>query len=338
MDKNRCLEIDLMKIISCLAVIAIHISAIGISDPDFDGVVRHTSLFFNGLSNFAVPSFIFLSGLSLMLRYGSRPLSTLDFLRKRMNNILIPYLGWSFAYFFIYVFAGFYAISLSNILAVIFLGTGEYHLYFVVILLQLYFLFPLIKPMVEGLDPWMTLAVAAGIHLGFAYLVQPFPYMDRVFIPYLIYFIAGMAWGANYATMKSWVHTHRLPSALIYLGACVLYLLFRFFPEHPLAVLPQLWELYSLASILALMTFTTSVAGSTVRPRWVSRILTLSAATFYVYLVHPLFIAGFFQLYSDVRGTKDMPLILPLSYAVVTALSFAFSLGYMRFKNRGRVQ
>ncbi len=335
MEKNRCLEIDLMKIISCLAVITIHISALGIGNPAPEGAVRNTALFFNGLSNFAVPSFIFLSGLALMLRYGSEPLSFTGFIKKRMNSILIPYLGWSFTYFIIYTVAGFYALTLSNILSVIFLGTGEFHLYFVVILFQLYLLFPLLKDVVLKLHPLVITALAVLIHMIFAYGISPFPYMDRIFVPYLIYFIAGMLWGAHYGLMKAWMTKHRFLTAILYLGAFGLYLSSHFYPEALQSQWPQLWQLFSLASILLLMNLCTALAPRFEDNPSASGVTTLSAATFYVYLAHPLFIAAFYKLSHDL-GFSHLPLVLPLIYVAVTAVSFIGALGYLQYKRKKR--
>lgn len=324
-----------MKIISCLAVVAIHISAMGISDPSVENTTRNISLFFNGISNFAVPSFIFLSGLALMLRYGGKPLACMTFMKKRMHSILIPYLGWSFTYFFVYALAGYYAVSLANILAVVFLGTGEFHLYFVIILFQLYALFPLLKPIVERMHPVLTLALAIAIHLGFAYGVPPFPYMDRIFVPYLIFFAAGMVWGANYTYMKNSIIRHGFLIGCIYLAAAAFYLHSRFSPEAFLSQLPQLWQLFSLAAILMLMSLSTAMVQGINQPDWVSGIITLSAATFYVYLAHPLFIAVFYKLYHTI-GFHEMHVILPLNYVAVTIISFTGALVYLRYKKLRR--
>lgn len=331
MNKKRFLEIDLMKILSCFAVIAIHISAIGISDPTSVGTTYSVSLFINVISKFAVPSFIFLSGLALMLRYGNTKLLFFDFIRKRMNSILIPYLGWSFTYFFMYALAGYYAITKANLLSVVFLGTGEFHLYFVVILFQLYLLFPFLKIVIERLDPMISMLLAVSIHLAFAYLVRPFPNMDRIFIPYLIYFIAGMSWGRHYGPMQSWLQKHGRLVGLIYLTLSALYGGSRFFPESPLSHLPQLWEAFSLASILILMTISTALTSSIKSPERISAMITLSAATFYVYLAHPLLIAGFYK-FSNHFGYKNMTVLLPLSYLSVTGISFIGALVYLKCK------
>lgn len=333
MDNKRFLEIDLIKIISCLAVIAIHTSARGVTEPAAQETVRNISMFFNGLSNFAVPSFIFLSGLALMLRYGNKPLSILDFVRKRMKSILIPYLFWSFIYFYINVRAGYYAIDLNNILSVIFLGTGEYHLYFVVILFQLYLLFPFLKLTLERMGPLIGLASVLVLHLAFSYRIAPFPYMDRFFVPYLIFFVPGMIWGAQYENMKNWMQKNRGLTGTLYVLLTGAYLYSRFNPEAAISRFPQLWQLFSLASILILMGLTTSLVPKVKTPEQISATVTFSAATFYVYLAHPLIITYFYKICAD-AGHTDLKGILPAAYVLAAGIPFFGALVYLKLKDK----
>lgn len=329
---KRFLEIDLMKIISCLAVIAIHITAMGIGESKLPLGEQQVFLFINAWSNFAVPSFIFLSGLALMLRYGNQPIGFISFIRKRMGSILGPYLGWSFTYYLIYTVAGFYALTMGNIVSMVLLGNGEYHLYFLVILTQLYFLFPALKVLVEKCSPIITLSLLLGVHLSF-YRIPPFPYMDRIFIPYLIFFVAGMCWGHFGSQMKSWILTHRVLTICLYGIFGVLYGYSRFVPTSFLAQVPYTWQLFSLASILMLMTLCIHLAPRFQRQEQISTIVTLSLATFYVYLGHPLLIALFFKL-CRVMNYQEMSIMLPMSYLLVTGMSFYGALAYLKAKKR----
>lgn len=333
MKQQRALEIDLIKIISCLAVIAIHVSARGISDPTVTGLARNVSLFINGISFFAVPSFIFLSGLALMLRYGGQPVSFAPFVKKRISSIVVPYLFWGFTYFLIYTFGGFYNFDLNNILSVIFLGTGEYHLYFVVILFQLYLLFPLLKPFIERLGTLAGGLVLLAVHFAYAAFAPSFPYMDRIFIPYLLFFCAGIFWGRHYGQLKEWITGRRVMVSGIYLVSAALYLHSRFAPETALGQAPQLWQLFSLASVLLLMTFASSYVRRLSDPVMISGIITLGAATFYVYLAHPLFIAAFYEICTSL-GLRNIPVLMPACYVLVTLLSFWGALHYLEFKSR----
>lgn len=333
LKQQRALEIDLIKIVSCLAVIAIHVSARGISDPAITGITRNVSQFVNGISFFAVPSFIFLSGLALMLRYHGEPVSYASFVKKRTGSIVFPYLFWSFTYFLIYTFGGFYNFDLNNILAVIFLGMGEYHLYFVVILFQLYLLFPLLKAIIEQLGTAVGSLLVLAIHLAYSAYTPSFPYMDRIFVPYLVFFCAGMFWGRHYEELKGWTRDHGVPISCIYLIFSGLYLNLRFAPESQLAHIPQLWQLFSFSTILLLMTVASSYVYPRLKPEQSSGILTLSAATFYVYLAHPLFIAGFYEL-SNSLGFRNISILMPVCYGLVTVLSFWGALQYLKFKSR----
>ncbi len=335
MKQHRFLEIDLIKIISCLAVIAIHVSARGITDPAVTEMTRNLSQFINGISFFAVPGFIFLSGLALMLRYSGRPVSFVPFVKKRTRSILIPYLFWSFTYFLIYTFGGFYNFDLNNILSVIFLGMGEYHLYFVVILFQLYLLFPLLKAVIEGVGTVRGALLVLGIHLAYSAYAPSFPYMDRIFVPYLLFFCCGMLWGRHYDKLAVWTADHRASISGSYLFVTGLYLNSRFAPESQLAQAPQLWQMFSLASVLLLMTVATSYVRKLSDPNRISGLVTLGAATFYVYLAHPLFIAGFYEFFKG-TGYQNVSILMPVCYLFTTAVSFSGALIYLRYKRLNR--
>ena len=336
MDKDRCLEIDLMKIISCLAVMAIHITARGVTDPASQGFTQNMALLLNGISNFAVPCFIFLSGTALMLRYGGAPLPFVHFMKKRMNSILVPYLGWSFAYFIIYTLGGFYNFDLNNILGVVFLGKGEYHLYFVVILIQLYLLFPLLKTALEWLGIPVTLMLVLALHLGFVFNSGTFPLMDRLFIPYLIFFVPGMVWGVYYGRLKTLIEHFggvRIGAMVFYLFTAGLYLNARYYPESSLGIWPQLWQVFSLGSIGLLMVISTFFVTKLKTPEQKTTVMTLSTATFYVYLAHPLLIAGIYELSSYV-GLDNLSVLLPLNYVLTAGISFWGALGYLKIKKQ----
>ncbi|NFE81275.1 acyltransferase family protein, partial [Clostridium sporogenes] len=65
--KKRIESMDILKSLSTLAVIMIHVSASAINNSQFDTNIYKFSLILNQLSRFSVPVFIFLSGMGLTL-------------------------------------------------------------------------------------------------------------------------------------------------------------------------------------------------------------------------------------------------------------------------------
>lgn len=103
------------------------------------------------LTSFAVPQFIFISGVVLYHKYsGGFHLST--FYKKRLSSVLPPYLVWStFYYFYLSVIDPLYSalfqkatagsnISLGGFVSELANGIG--HLWFVVLIIQFYLLYP----------------------------------------------------------------------------------------------------------------------------------------------------------------------------------------------------
>lgn len=98
------------------------------------------------LVKFSVPAFIFISGLVMVYNY-SHKINPLNFYRKRWKEICIPYLLWSLIYFTYYhwnssggVYTG------RDLLYNLLTGSASYHLWFVILIMQWYLVFPLLVP------------------------------------------------------------------------------------------------------------------------------------------------------------------------------------------------
>ncbi|KNY30035.1 acyltransferase [Pseudobacteroides cellulosolvens] len=139
--KVRLYEFDFIRAISALSVIAIHTTSAYILTNDIGYV-------WNQLIRYAVPMFIIISGFLLYNSDRNKEMGYLSFLAKRLNKILIPYFLWS-AIYALYNFRGsiIHDHSLGEIVPYYLkhLLTGIDHLYFMVIIFQLYLLYPLLK-------------------------------------------------------------------------------------------------------------------------------------------------------------------------------------------------
>lgn len=90
--------------------------------------------------NFAVPSFIFMSGYWMAKKTeGITGADYINFLRRRLLRVMIPFLFWSLVYFS-YAVAKMHDINVAQIPLMFFTGKYTYHLYFVVVIAQLYIL------------------------------------------------------------------------------------------------------------------------------------------------------------------------------------------------------
>ncbi|MBP9022015.1 MAG: acyltransferase [Spirochaetes bacterium] len=154
-------EIDVLRAFSVFAVIVIHISAYFTKIQNIN-LLQMTMAFIDGLALFAVPSFIFISGLVLYRNYGSNIKLTFDrkniskfvsvkqFYLKRFRRIVPIYLMFSLFY---YLFSEKHHIiknlqidfNFVSILFKLMTGGAFYHLWYFGILFQFYLLFPIVS-------------------------------------------------------------------------------------------------------------------------------------------------------------------------------------------------
>jgi probable poly-beta-1,6-N-acetyl-D-glucosamine export protein len=155
--------IDLLRVIAILAVVAIHTTTKTIQAVSGDLHLVPYSLFFNQTVRFAVPLFFLISG--FVLELSSPPdLNYWAYLKKRLSRILVPYLFWSFVYYF-FVYPG----NISGFPHALLAGTASYQLYFIPTLLVFYLIFPLFHRYYRILaNRWVLLALGI-LQLFFLY-------------------------------------------------------------------------------------------------------------------------------------------------------------------------
>lgn len=216
---DRQLTLDFVRVSAMLGVIAIHVTSGYIyaeSRMTFLGI--NPALFLNQLVRFAVPMFILLSGAALGLSQRARTAApqpenerksslkeAASFYRHRFCKLGIPFLAWSLLYVLYDTrFDLLGTITAPGFLKTWLLGQSASHLYFPLILLQLYLLYPL-------LARWQNCSLMSLLLTGFfvTHLVQKLytfqalglnlipswlqSYLWFLFPTWLFYFTLGMA-------------------------------------------------------------------------------------------------------------------------------------------------
>lgn len=138
-EKTHNLSIDILRIVSILAVVLIHTTTRTLEITHFNLLTTQTTLFLNQISRFAVPLFFMISGFVLELNYPFHS-NSIAFLRRRISRIFIPYLFWS-AFYIIFI----YPQPLVNYFSILPNGGASHQLYFLPTLMVFYLLFPLIN-------------------------------------------------------------------------------------------------------------------------------------------------------------------------------------------------
>jgi peptidoglycan/LPS O-acetylase OafA/YrhL len=221
--KEHIKEINIFRAISILAVIMIHATSESI------GKINKQSLYYpiyNGLnifSSFAVPTFIFLSGLVMFYTYYDRALTRetlLRFYKKRLLYIFLPYVTISTLYYAIKLSLNTadltFAVGLKQYAYQLLTGSTYAHLYFMLLIIQFYLVFPflLVLAKCKGMSRFMFII---GVILQWGYIFlnsEVIQYMTDIpeilhkraslFPTYLAYYLLGATIGIYYSQFKKW--------------------------------------------------------------------------------------------------------------------------------------
>ncbi|MGG1661065.1 acyltransferase [Brevibacillus sp. NRS-1366] len=170
--KERIAELDLVRSFAFLAVVYQHVIGVYMRKP---GVDEQTAIVYGMLFHllkFAVPAFIFITGLVLFYNYYEK-VNYATFIRKRVTEILIPYTLWSAVYLSLSSKSlGSDGQMIWHILKKLLTGSSSYHLWFVVMIFQFYLLYPFWQWIFRSIQRLVTnhfrLAMAIGV-FGFLY-------------------------------------------------------------------------------------------------------------------------------------------------------------------------
>jgi surface polysaccharide O-acyltransferase-like enzyme len=315
--KQRMREMDFIRAVSALSIIVIHVS--GVYTLSSRGAFAT-----NQLVRFAVPVFLLISGLLLSLSgYEFNGISGyLKFLSKRLKKIFIPYIVWSFIYILFKMGgdyttiwsdpAGFLADTGRRLLY----GSAYIHLYFIIIILQLYLLFPILqylmkryRELVIAVGFTLTLVFQTGIYLqSMKLLVFPAPILPNyMFFPtWIFFFVFGMSFAGNLEVNKK--RFLGKPVTLIYLAlACaasfaLVLLDGRLTGTFGLSVRPTV-ILFSISAFLLMYTVASKLVDS--RLRVLKCLDWISAQSFTIYLSH-LFIIKLLTLATGHPANSGM--------------------------------
>ncbi|OAB44998.1 acyltransferase [Paenibacillus antarcticus] len=226
--KERITEIESLRGLAFLAVALQHSIAhysivAGIRLED--GILMTILLM---AAKFAVPVFIFITGMVLFYNYEGQ-FNYFTFIRKRLSDIIVPYMLWSFVYFSFYGWNEGFIREGWKWLQMLFSGKSSYHLWYVVMIFQFYLLFPVFRYVIYKVQKvippriymvciictgllfvWLTDNIftigdiMARIHLP---VITPMftKYVDRNFLFFFFYFVLGACAGMRPDLWKEWI-------------------------------------------------------------------------------------------------------------------------------------
>jgi surface polysaccharide O-acyltransferase-like enzyme len=207
-EKKYNSNIDLLRILSILSVIIIHITTKSLELAKYDLVHHPLIMFFNQAPRFAVPLFFLISAFVLELNYPQN-FNYFSYLKKRFSRLFLPYLFWSTIYYFV-IFPNHSHSFFTNLLT----GDSSYQLYFIPSLFIFYLFFPLIHRLINFLKNKIAIIIFGIIQLSilsFDYYFHPLylPYPISVFLLNFDIFILGVLASRNQNNILDFVKKYQ---------------------------------------------------------------------------------------------------------------------------------
>jgi peptidoglycan/LPS O-acetylase OafA/YrhL len=320
-------EVDVIRILTFSAVIAVH--AVAFTQLPANQVAAGALM----LLQFGRELFFALTGFVLVHSALRRYPGARSFWRRRFFYIGVPYLAWTLVYWLDSVVAGGIGGPHPTLTSDLLTGGASYHLYFLVVTMQLYLAFPLILRFVRRTADraWAVLGVVGVLNLAWLAALQ---YVDQpagwaawfwqhgyLLLPtYSVYVLAGCYAAIHLPRLREIVHGRSATLVAVGTGAAVVALIAYAVqlpsraPRTAADVLQPATLFTCVAAVLLL------VAASS---RWVERgmprarlVTEASDISFGVYLAHPLVLQ--LLLHAGLgNGMQRVPSV------VATVLAFA---------------
>ena len=320
MNSNQIKEIQYLRAFAIIAVLIIHTSDYAVSLDV--SVLSIVTLFFNYISRFAVPLFVFLSGLVLSLKYNTA-MPVKPFYIKRIKSILPQYLFFSLLYLIIPISLqeGSLTIpSISKIFYSILLANSSGHLWFIPMIIQFYIIYPGLISMYERVNNVKMFILASAVIQNLWLILNKglfTGYLDDVtlnitqfiFLSHLFYFILGVYAGRNYTKINS--SAVRLKSTLLYLFISLTIIIYGFIivsfihfgaipgiPNYYFGIVYMIHPVYFPLIFSILLVISIKLRG--INNYYSSLIFNLGNYSFGIYLIHALFLREL----PDIMNTK----------------------------------
>jgi peptidoglycan/LPS O-acetylase OafA/YrhL len=316
--RSHVYELDLLRVVTAFGVVAVHTLAgtIIFAHAQSTLILQHAV---EGTLHFTREVFMFTTALVLVYSYAGKRFDLGVFWRKRGIGVIVPYALWSAIYL---ALAGL-LVSPQRFVTTwatdLFTGEASFQLYYILLTIQFYLLFPLVLWLLPLFDryPWRTLIISGALELLILvvhfYVIQRPPvadtaagswmvtYLARVAPIYQFYFVLGAVCALRLDRLRAFASRRGRLIALAFVGALLLYWgnyaygvgVAHEDSGYAISVLQPVMLPYSLA-VIGFMWWVgcrwTRNASNGQSPAGAPVWRLLADASFGVYLMHPLFI------------------------------------------------
>jgi probable poly-beta-1,6-N-acetyl-D-glucosamine export protein len=338
-------EIVYLRAIAILAVISIHVSA---SFTKMQSISFLTLVYMSTdtFSHFAVPLFVTISGFVLFNKYqGSFPVTS--FYKKRLLSVVPQYTIFSIIGIFFIYFTNLYTgipwnFSTIGLIYQYLTGTAFYTLWFFVLIIQFYLLYPVIGNIYARSVRNHTIGAFLVFLLIIQIIYQAFSVRNMflvgpatLFFGYLFYFVAGIYVRSHYAQYKEWVLTLSHPNILFFglLPATILGIGSYSLQYFTTSLTPQVILLYTwIFSIctpfyyggIFVLCLYCGLKISAMNPDNITRFFQrIGNNSFGIFLVHGFFLSIFTLVSPKMGFDWNNWLFYPVAFTLVLSLSIA---------------
>ncbi len=175
---ERLGALDICRGIAILAVLFIHVSGhfLPALHPPRSHAPPGDAWYALALPNldsqWAVPCFLMLSAFVNALSLARTP-DISGYARRRLKAAVLPYLLWSGVYIAVNRALGqVHHLTLGHIGKMLLTGTAEFHLYFFVLVIELYIILPLLLPLFKRRPPFWAVALGAVLFQAAVYVLN----------------------------------------------------------------------------------------------------------------------------------------------------------------------
>lgn len=186
--QKRIIEMDILRGLAILGVVIGHVTAETLYVKN-----SFLGIFFNQAIRFAVPVFIFLSGMGLSLSQKPYP-GHIRFVGQRLRKIIPLYCLWTAIYLFPLSFAS-PTFAFTAYFKALLTGDASYQLYFIPLIVQFYVLFPFLRRYSQT-NAGLLLSFFFTLALQTSHVYSPkslwFLSDQRLFLNWLFFFILGL--------------------------------------------------------------------------------------------------------------------------------------------------
>lgn len=339
--------VDVCRGLTIIGVVLHHVTGEGLTHLSRGSLIFSTVLTMNRVTQFVVPTFLFLSALVFALSSTQKRFSWRQYLRSRTVQLLWPYVVWTALYLGFQAFTGhspasghhgvqFWLVKLWD--PGLLRGKGYYHLYYLLLALQVAMLLPclqFLRPRSWRL-PWV-LAGATALQLGIYVLNLRFLHLTSVGsspLWYVLPLALGIALGSAPGRFEIIWDRWQVVITLACLVALAAYLPLGFAEVLGTPLLPLSYSVgnWAYTTLAGLVVTGLSVELARRGSRFSAPLQRLGQLSLQVYLLHPALLWGLARLTFPARALPHL-----LITALYTTLGIALPLCLARALNRRRL-